>query len=104
MKKESENPANHRYPSYVGMLKFRESCAKWIKKRFGADYNPQSEVISLIGAKEAVANLPFAFINPGDIVLIPNPGYPVYFSSTIFSGGQPYIMPLVAENNFLPDL
>ncbi|RMF95467.1 MAG: LL-diaminopimelate aminotransferase [Candidatus Schekmanbacteria bacterium] len=103
LKKAAENPENHRYPSYVGMLKYREACARWIKKRFGVDFDPENEVISLIGAKEAVANLPFAFINPGDIVLIPNPGYPVYFSSTIFSGGEPYIMPLKEENNFLPD-
>lgn len=103
LKSAAENPENHRYPSYVGMIKFRESCARWVKKRFGAEFNPGTEVISLIGAKEAVANLPFAFINPGETAIIPNPGYPVYFSSTIFSGGKPYIMPLKAENRFLPD-
>lgn len=103
LKKTAGNPENHRYPSYIGMKIFREACSKWVKKRFGVSFNPDNEVISLIGSKEAVANIPFAFVNPGDTVLIPSPGYPVYTSSTIFCGGIQHIMPLKAENKFLPD-
>ena len=104
LKKASEDPQNHRYPSYSGMNKFREIASKWYEKRFGPSFDPETEVLSLIGSKEGIANIPFAFVNFNDVVLIPNPGYPVYNSSTIFSGGKPYIMPLKKENNFLPDL
>ena len=104
LKKASEDPQNHRYPSYSGMNRFREVAAKWYEKRFGPVFDPEAEVLSLIGSKEGIANIPFAFINPNDIVLVPNPGYPVYNSSTVFSGGKTYIMPLKKENKFLPDL
>ncbi|HIQ49444.1 MAG TPA: LL-diaminopimelate aminotransferase [Aquifex aeolicus] len=103
-KKALENPENHRYPSYVGKLTFREAVANWYKKRFGVDLDPQSEVIALIGSKEGIAHFPLAFVNPGDIVLCPDPAYPVYKIGTIFAGGTPYTVPLKEENNFLPDL
>lgn len=102
-KKAIEDPSNHRYPSYVGMMAFREAVAAWYQKRFGVDLNPKNEVIALIGAKEGIAHLPFAYINPGDTVLIPSPGYPVYYSSTIFTDGIPYVMPLREGNQFFPD-
>ncbi len=95
---------NHQYPSYVGMLEFREAVAKWYKKRFNVELDPKSEVVSLIGSKEGIAHLPLAFINPGDYALIPDPGYPVYPVSVMFAGGESYKMPLKKENNFLPDL
>jgi LL-diaminopimelate aminotransferase len=104
MKKAVENPVNHRYPSYEGMLPFREAIAKWYKKRFGAKLNPRTEVLSLIGSKEGIGHIPLAFVNSGDSVLVPSPGYPVYSTGTLFAGGKIYIMPLKEENDFLPDL
>ena len=103
LKKESEIDANQKYPSYEGLLKFRESVSNWYKKRFNITLDPETEVLSLIGSKEGIGHLPLAFINPGDVVLIPDPGYPVYRAGTIFAGGIPYIMPLKEENDFLPD-
>lgn len=98
------NPANHRYPSSEGMMAFRNACTNWYKRRFGIDLDPDSEVATLIGSKEGIAHFPFAFLNPGDVVLVPSPGYPVYHIGTLFAGGITHFMPLVAENNFLPDL
>lgn len=104
MKKAVENPAHHRYPSYEGMLPFRQAVADWYKERFNVSLNPGNEVLSLIGSKEGIGHIPLAFVNPGDIVLVPTPGYPVYPVSTLFAGGESYFMPLKEENNFLPDL
>jgi len=104
MKKAVKNPEHHRYPSYEGMLSFRQAVAGWYKKRFNVSLNPEAEVLSLIGSKEGIGHIPLAFINPGDIVLVPSPGYPVYPVATLFAGGKSHIMPLVKENNFLPDL
>jgi LL-diaminopimelate aminotransferase len=104
MKKAVETTVHHRYPSYEGMLSFRKSVARWYKKRFGVALDPHNEVLSLIGSKEGIGHIPLAFVNPGDIVLVPSPGYPVYATGTLFAGGQSYMMPLREENNFLPDL
>ncbi|HUL30733.1 MAG TPA: LL-diaminopimelate aminotransferase [Thermodesulfobacteriota bacterium] len=98
-----ENPKNHRYPSYEGMIEFRTAVAEWYRRRFGIKLNPQTEVLSLIGSKEGIAHIPLAFVNPGDIVLVPSPGYPVYRVSTLFAGGTPYFLPLCKENGFLPN-
>jgi LL-diaminopimelate aminotransferase len=103
MQKAVENPANHRYPSYEGMLSFREAVAEWYKKRFRVKLNPYEEVLSLIGSKEGIGHIPLAFINPNDVVLVPSPGYPVYPTGTLFAGGRSFIMPLREENGFLPD-
>ncbi|SHK49481.1 LL-diaminopimelate aminotransferase [Thermocrinis minervae] len=103
MQKAVEKPEHHRYPSYEGMYSFRKAVADWYKRRFGVDLDPEKEVIALIGSKEGIAHFPLAFVNPGDIVLCPDPAYPVYKIGTIFAGGVPYIMPLREENNFLPD-
>jgi LL-diaminopimelate aminotransferase len=103
MKDAVEKPANHRYPSYEGMLSYREAVSGWYKKRFGIDLDAKTEVLCLIGSKEGIGHIPLAFINPSDIVLVPSPGYPVYPVGTLFAGGIPYIMPLLEENNFLPD-
>lgn len=104
LKAAVDDPENHRYPSYVGMLSYREAVSHWYGKRFGVKLDPQSEALTLIGSKEGIAHAPLAFIDPGDIVLVPNPGYPVYRVATTFAGGIPYDMPLLKENNFLPDL
>lgn len=104
MKKAVENVENQKYPSYEGKLRFRESVSRFYKRRKGVEVDPEKEVVSLIGSKEGIAHLPLAFVNPNDYVLIPDPGYPVYFGSTIFAGGKPYVMPLIKENGFIPDL
>jgi LL-diaminopimelate aminotransferase len=104
MQKAAENPENHQYPSYSGMNDFKGSVARWYQKRFGVELDSSSEVLTLIGSKEGIAHLPLACINPGDLALIPTPGYPVYDVATMFAGGESYFMPLVKENAFLPDL
>jgi LL-diaminopimelate aminotransferase len=86
------------------MHEFRTAVAQWYKTRFGVDLAPEKEVLALIGSKEGIAHLPLAFINPGDVALVPTPGYPVYHTATLFAGGEPYYMPLHKENGFLPDL
>lgn len=103
MKKAVEKPAHHRYPSYEGMLSYREAVAGWYKRRFGVPLDPKSEVLSLIGSKEGIGHIPLAFVNPGDVVLASSPGYPVYPVGTLFAGGESHIMPLLEKNNFLPD-
>ncbi|MBI5188227.1 MAG: LL-diaminopimelate aminotransferase [Nitrospirae bacterium] len=103
MKKAVEKPVHHRYPSYEGMLSYREAVARWYKRRFRVSLDPKTEVLSLIGSKEGIGHIPLAFINPGDIALVPSPGYPVYPVGTLFAGGESYIMPLTEENRFLPD-
>ncbi|OGP90160.1 MAG: LL-diaminopimelate aminotransferase [Deltaproteobacteria bacterium RBG_16_48_10] len=104
LKKAVENRAHHRYPSYEGMIDFRKAVSRWYERRFGVQLNPETEVLSLIGSKEGIAHIPLAFVNPGDVVLVPDPGYPVYRVSTLFAGGTPYFMPLRKENGFLPNL
>ena len=104
MRKAVKNPAHHQYPSYVGMLSFRQAVADWYKKRFNVTLNPKTEVLSLIGSKEGIGHMPLAFINPGDYVLVPSPGYPVYPVATLFAGGKIHEMPLLEKNNYLPDL
>ncbi len=104
LQKAAEDPANHRYPSYSGRNRFREAATSWMQKRFGVQLDPMNEVVSLIGSKEGIANFPLAFVNPGDVVLIPSPGYPPYSSGALFAGGTPHFLPLKRENRFLPDL
>lgn len=104
MKKSVCNPERHRYPSYEGMLAFRTAAATWIKKTMKVDLNPEDEVLTLIGSKEGIAHIPLAFLNPGEVSLVPDPAYPVYNIGTILADGKPHKMPLLAENDFLPDL
>jgi LL-diaminopimelate aminotransferase len=104
MKTAVEKSVHHRYPSYEGMLSFREAVADWYKSRFNVTLDPKTEVLSLIGSKEGIGHIPLAFVNPGDVVLVPSPGYPVYPVGTLFAGGESYIMPIVEGNSFLPDL
>lgn len=97
-------PANHRYPSSSGMMEFRQAVADWYGRRFGVALDPATEVVSLIGSKEGVANMAVAYVDPGDVVLVPSPGYPVYEIGTKFNGGEVFSLPLRRENGFLPDL
>ncbi|MCU4137842.1 MAG: Aspartate/methionine/tyrosine aminotransferase [Thermodesulfobacteria bacterium] len=103
-KKALEKSEYHRYPSNTGSLFFRKSCAEYIKRRFGISFDPETEIIALIGSKEGIAHFPIAFINPDDVILCPDPAYPVYHLGAIFTDGVPHYMPLTWENNFLPDL
>ncbi len=104
LKQASELKSNHHYPSYSGMNNLREEISIWFKKRYNIDLSPENEIVSLIGSKEGIGHLPLAFIDRDDIVLIPDPAYPVYRSGTIFAEGIPYFMPLLEQNNFLPNL
>ncbi|WP_326493528.1 LL-diaminopimelate aminotransferase [Methanogenium organophilum] len=99
----ARNPATHHYPDYTGMLAFREAVAEWYRNRFAIELDPKTEVLALIGSKEGIAHIPEAFVNPGDYVLVPSPGYPVYQTSTLFAEGKTWNMPLLEENGFLPD-
>jgi len=103
-KQAAELPVNHRYPDYQGLDRFREAACAWYKSRFRVELDPLTEACALIGSKEGIANFAVAVVDPGDIVLIPDPGYPVYFSGCVFNGGEPYFVPLRKENAFLPDL
>jgi LL-diaminopimelate aminotransferase len=104
LQEAATRPANHRYPDYEGMPSFRAAASAYVADRFGVRADPATEVVSLIGSKEGIANMAVAFVDPGDIVLVPDPGYPVYSIGTTFNGGTVYPMPLRAENGFLPDL
>ena len=99
----ARNPATHHYPDYTGMLAYREAVSAWYRDRFGVELDPKTEVLALIGSKEGIAHIPEAFVNPGDYVLVPDPGYPVYKTSTLFAEGNIWEMPLKEENGFLPD-
>lgn len=98
------DPTNHRYPETNGLPQLRKAILDWYKRRFGVYLDPDKEVLPLIGSKEGVGHMSFCFIDPGDIALVPDPGYPVYSMSTKLAGGEPYFMPLTEENEFLPDL
>ncbi|MBY8983881.1 MAG: aminotransferase class I/II-fold pyridoxal phosphate-dependent enzyme [Candidatus Lokiarchaeota archaeon] len=105
MIEQARNPENQNYPSSMGEEFFREEVARWNKVRYGINLNPKTEITHVMGGKEGVANIARAFINPGDTVLCPNPGYPVYINgATKLCDGKPYLMPLEKENGFLPDL
>ena len=100
----SRVPANHRYPESDGLPEFRKAIAGWYHRRFGVTLDPDTEVLPLIGAKEGIAHMSLCFIDPGDVALVPDPGYPVYSVGTLFAGGESHWMPLMEENGWLPDL
>jgi LL-diaminopimelate aminotransferase len=100
----SQNPTNHRYPESEGLPELREAIARWYGRRFGVELDPATEVLPLIGSKEGIAHIAMCFIDPDDVALVPDPGYPVYGVGTLLMGGEPYYLPLTEENDFLPDL
>jgi len=104
MQQAVTDPQHHQYPSSNGMLSFRTAVAGWYQRRFNVTVDPKSEVVTLIGSKEGIGHVPMAFIDPGDVVLVPSPGYPVYPVSASFAGGIAHEMPLLKQNGFLPDL
>jgi len=103
MCRAAQDPANHRYPETAGLPELRKAIAEWYKRRFGVTLNPAKEVLPLIGSKEGIGHMALCFIEPGDLALVPDPGYPPFFMGTILAGGEPYFMPLKEENDFLPD-
>ena len=98
-----EKHARTGYPSYIGNAHYREACAQYMKKRFSVNLDSETEISSNIGSKESIFNFPEGFINPGDIVICPSPGYPPMKTGTIFAEGIPYFVPLLKENNWLID-
>ncbi|MDI6752452.1 MAG: LL-diaminopimelate aminotransferase [bacterium] len=104
LKEAVDNPRTHSYPPYEGYKELREAISIWYKNRFEVELDPDLEILPLIGSKEGIAHIPFALLNSKDRVLVPDPGYPVYHSSTILAGGVPIAVPLLSENRFLPDL
>ncbi|MCL6449829.1 MAG: LL-diaminopimelate aminotransferase [Acetobacteraceae bacterium] len=102
--REAHEPGYHRYPPYEGLKPLRQALAGWYAERFHVDLDPDSEVLVLIGSKEGLSHLCWAFVDPGDVSLVPDPAYPVYGVQTRLCGGEPYPLPLRAERDFLPDL
>jgi LL-diaminopimelate aminotransferase len=98
------DPGTHRYPSYYGMPELRRAISDWYRVRFGVDLDPDTEVQPLIGSKEGIAHIAWAFVDPGDEALIPDPGYPVYEIGTRLAGGEPVFLPHTAGSGFLPEL
>jgi LL-diaminopimelate aminotransferase len=98
------DPSTHRYPTNRGRPEFREAVAAFYRRRFGVDLDPETEVMPAIGAKECVFNLNLAFLDPGDVALASDPGYPVYTAGPLLVGAEPVLMPLLPERDFAPDL
>ena len=99
-----QDPSRHGYGGYYGTPELRRAMAAYYEQRFGVQLNPDTEVAPLIGSKEGIANVALAFVDPGQVVLVPDPGYPTYSLGTILAGGEPVRMPLLEQNGFLPDL
>jgi LL-diaminopimelate aminotransferase len=104
MQEAVSEPETHRYPSNRGRRDFRQAIGDFYERRFDVDVDPEGEVIPAIGAKEAIFNLNLAFLDPGDVALASDPGYPVYTGGPLLAGAEPVVMPLVAELGFVPDL
>ncbi|MCQ9207145.1 MAG: LL-diaminopimelate aminotransferase [Omnitrophica bacterium] len=104
LRKALRDPATHKYALDKGVPQLRIEIAKWYKKRFGVTLDPDREILPLIGSKEGIAHIPLALVNHGDVGLVPDPSYPPYNSGVIFAGGEPYKLPLLKQNSFLPDL
>jgi LL-diaminopimelate aminotransferase len=99
----AHDPVNHRYPETSGLLELRQAIAEWYDRRFEVTLDPVREVLPLIGSKEGIGHIALCLIGPGDVALVPDPGYPPFSLGTIIAGGEPYFMPLKEENDFLPD-
>jgi LL-diaminopimelate aminotransferase len=100
----ARDPSTHRYPSYTGMPRFREAIASWYERRFGVGLDPDTQIQPLVGSKEGIFHLPVAFVDPGDVALVPDPGYPVYETGTILAHGEPILLPLTDKLDYKPDL
>ncbi len=100
----AQDPANHRYPESDGLPQLRQAISSWYQRRFGLAFDPDKEVLPLIGSKEGIGHVALCFIDPGDLALVTDPGYPVYSMGTMFAGGECFFLPLTEDNDFLPDL
>jgi LL-diaminopimelate aminotransferase len=98
------DPSTHQYPTNRGRKEFREAVAAFYLRRFGVELDPETEVMAAIGAKECIFNLNLAFLDAGDVALASDPGYPVYTGGPLLAGGEPVLLPLLAERQFAPDL
>lgn len=103
MAKAIRKPANHQYPDYAGSTAYRTACAAWMRERFGVEVDPKAEVLALIGSKEGIAHLHTAFVDPGDYVLAPSIGYPVYSGGATLMSANTHFMPMREEDGFLAD-
>jgi LL-diaminopimelate aminotransferase len=101
--REAHDPVNHRYPESAGLPELHRAISGWYQKRFNVSLDPETEVLPLIGSKEGIGHIAFCLVDPGDTVLVPDPGYPVYAVGTQLAGGKPYYMALKEKNGFLPD-
>jgi len=104
LQEAAADPVNHRYASYFGLAELREAIAGWYGHRSGVTLDPSTEILPTLGSKDGIAHVPLALVDPGDIVLAPDPGYTVYVTGALMAGAEPYIMPLTAANRWLPDL
>ena len=104
LQETAADPSNHRYPSYVGLAELRESIARWYSERAGVELDPNTEILPTLGSKDGISHAPLALVDPGDVVLAPDPGYTVYMTGAIMAGADPYVMPLTEANHWLPDL
>jgi len=104
MDRAMRDTSNQKYPAYEGNAAFREAVARYMHDRFSVQVDPRSEVMALIGSKEGLAHFAWAFIDENDVALVPDPGYPVYRTTTEFAGGEAHVLPLLERNGFLPDL
>jgi len=104
LQEAAADPANHRYPSYFGLAELRDAIAGWYRQRFEVSLDPSTEILPTLGSKDGISHAPLALVDPGDVVLAPDPGYTVYATGAIMAGADPYVMPLTAANHWLPDL
>jgi LL-diaminopimelate aminotransferase len=104
LQEAAADPSNHRYPSYFGLAELRQAIAGWYGERSGVKLDPNTEILPTLGSKDGIAHVPLALVDPGDVVLAPDPGYTVYVTGALMAGAEPYVMPLTEANQWLPDL
>lgn len=104
LQEAAADSANHQYPSYFGLRELRVAISDWYRGRFGVELDPDREILPTLGSKDGISHAPFAFVDPGEVVLAPEPGYTPYVTGALMAEGEPYLMPLTAENAWLPDL
>lgn len=104
LKEAVSNPSNFGYPTSEGLPSFRKKVSEWYKYRFDVELDPEHEILTLMGSQDGLAHLALAITDPGDVALVPNPGYPIYSASLALAGVKPYKFPLREENNYLPKL
>jgi aspartate/methionine/tyrosine aminotransferase len=104
LSRHSASATNHSYQSYIGIPELRQAMAGWYQQRLGVSLNPEREVLPLLGSKEGIMHISMAFLDPGDVVLVPNPGYPTYRAAALLAGAQVVDYELSAANRWFPDL